>query len=55
MDRDGCKMNQRRTSPMNKTILVQPGKALVNDNNICLRKVFHPRELGLWFAFVGAK
>ncbi|NWT19380.1 CE104 protein, partial [Vireo altiloquus] len=26
MDRDGCKMNQRRTSPMNKTILVQPAK-----------------------------
>ncbi|NWY17703.1 CE104 protein, partial [Aphelocoma coerulescens] len=26
MDRDGCKMNQRRASPMNKTILVQPGK-----------------------------
>lgn len=26
MDKDGCKMNQRRTSPMNKTILVQPAK-----------------------------
>ncbi|NWX55643.1 CE104 protein, partial [Promerops cafer] len=26
MDQDGCKMNQRRTSPMNKTILVQPAK-----------------------------
>ncbi|NXN88023.1 CE104 protein, partial [Bombycilla garrulus] len=26
MDRDGCKMNQRRTFPMNKTILVQPAK-----------------------------
>ncbi|NXD25696.1 CE104 protein, partial [Spelaeornis formosus] len=27
MDRDGCKMNQRRTSPMNKTILVHSAKA----------------------------
>ncbi|NXC98870.1 CE104 protein, partial [Certhia familiaris] len=27
MDKDGCKMNQRRASPMNKTILVQPAKA----------------------------
>uniref|UniRef100_A0A8C5U9S9 Centrosomal protein of 104 kDa n=1 Tax=Malurus cyaneus samueli TaxID=2593467 RepID=A0A8C5U9S9_9PASS len=26
MDRDGCKMNQRRTSPMNKTILLHPGR-----------------------------
>ncbi|NWI02602.1 CE104 protein, partial [Tichodroma muraria] len=26
MDKDGCKMNQRRTTPMNKTILVQPAK-----------------------------
>ncbi|NWV27825.1 CE104 protein, partial [Origma solitaria] len=26
MDKDGCKMNQRRVSPMNKTIVVQPGK-----------------------------
>ncbi|NXQ19628.1 CE104 protein, partial [Peucedramus taeniatus] len=26
MSRDGCRMNQRRTSPMNKTILVQPAK-----------------------------
>ncbi|NXH44838.1 CE104 protein, partial [Dicaeum eximium] len=26
MAKDGCKMNQRRTSPMNKTILVQPAK-----------------------------
>ncbi|XP_014112719.1 PREDICTED: centrosomal protein of 104 kDa [Pseudopodoces humilis] len=26
MGRDGCKMNQRRTSPMNKTIVVQPAK-----------------------------
>ncbi|NXB79103.1 CE104 protein, partial [Donacobius atricapilla] len=26
MDKDGCKMNQRRISPMNKTILVQPAK-----------------------------
>ncbi|NWI55999.1 CE104 protein, partial [Calyptomena viridis] len=26
MDKDGCKMNQRRISPMNKTILLQPGK-----------------------------
>ncbi|NWT70840.1 CE104 protein, partial [Prunella himalayana] len=26
MSRDGCKMNQRRISPMNKTVLVQPGK-----------------------------
>ncbi|NXS36344.1 CE104 protein, partial [Pomatostomus ruficeps] len=26
MDKDGCKMNQRRTSPMNKTILVQPAR-----------------------------
>ncbi|NXK63252.1 CE104 protein, partial [Sylvietta virens] len=26
MDKDGCKMNQRRASPMNKTILVQPAK-----------------------------
>ncbi|NWV31672.1 CE104 protein, partial [Grantiella picta] len=26
MDKDGCKMNQRRTSPMNKTIVVQHGK-----------------------------
>ncbi|NXT68626.1 CE104 protein, partial [Chaetops frenatus] len=26
MDKNGCKMNQRRTSPMNKTILVQPAK-----------------------------
>ncbi|NWS00995.1 CE104 protein, partial [Motacilla alba] len=26
MSRDGCKMNQRRISPMNKTILVQPAK-----------------------------
>ncbi|XP_063273102.1 centrosomal protein of 104 kDa isoform X1 [Prinia subflava] len=26
MDKDGCKMNQRRTSCMNKTILVQPAK-----------------------------
>ncbi|KFW84953.1 Centrosomal protein of 104 kDa [Manacus vitellinus] len=25
MDHDGCKMNQRRISPMNKTILLQPG------------------------------
>lgn len=31
MDKDGCKMNQRRTSSMNKTILVQPGKTLVNN------------------------
>ncbi|NWU05950.1 CE104 protein, partial [Cephalopterus ornatus] len=27
MDQDGCKMNQRRISPMNKTILLQPAKA----------------------------
>ncbi|NXF11665.1 CE104 protein, partial [Smithornis capensis] len=27
MDKDGCKMNQRRISPMNKTILLQPAKA----------------------------
>ncbi|NWV09355.1 CE104 protein, partial [Ptilonorhynchus violaceus] len=26
MDKDGCKMNQRRIAPMNKTILVQPAK-----------------------------
>ncbi|NXG18430.1 CE104 protein, partial [Grallaria varia] len=26
MDRDGCKMNQRRISPMNKTILLHPAK-----------------------------
>ncbi|NWI42639.1 CE104 protein, partial [Picathartes gymnocephalus] len=26
MDKNGCKMNQRRTSPMNKTILLQPAK-----------------------------
>ncbi|NWZ68015.1 CE104 protein, partial [Acrocephalus arundinaceus] len=26
MDKDGCKMNQRRASSMNKTILVQPAK-----------------------------
>ncbi|RMB91664.1 hypothetical protein DUI87_31894 [Hirundo rustica rustica] len=26
MDKDGCKMNRRRTSPMNKTILLQPAK-----------------------------
>ncbi|NXK36275.1 CE104 protein, partial [Piprites chloris] len=26
MDQDGCKMNQRRISPMNKTILLQPAK-----------------------------
>ncbi|NXI83559.1 CE104 protein, partial [Rhipidura dahli] len=34
MDRDGCKMNQRRASPMNKTILVQPAKV----GGYCLRK-----------------
>ncbi|NWX32162.1 CE104 protein, partial [Notiomystis cincta] len=26
MDKDGCKMNQRRTCPLNKTILVQPAR-----------------------------
>ncbi|NXU00738.1 CE104 protein, partial [Buphagus erythrorhynchus] len=26
MDKDGCKMNQRRTPPMSKTIVVQPAK-----------------------------
>ncbi|NXU44293.1 CE104 protein, partial [Drymodes brunneopygia] len=26
MDKDGCKMNQRRTFPVNKTIVMQPGK-----------------------------
>ncbi|NXO38656.1 CE104 protein, partial [Locustella ochotensis] len=26
MGKDGCKMNQRRISPMNKTVLVQPAK-----------------------------
>ncbi|NXG06662.1 CE104 protein, partial [Sakesphorus luctuosus] len=26
MDKDGCKMNQRRISPMNKTILLHPAK-----------------------------
>ncbi|NWR45758.1 CE104 protein, partial [Regulus satrapa] len=26
MDKDGCKMNQRRTSPLNKTMLLQPAK-----------------------------
>ncbi|XP_041275696.1 centrosomal protein of 104 kDa isoform X1 [Onychostruthus taczanowskii] len=28
MNRDGCKMNQRRTSLLNKTILVQPAKVV---------------------------
>ncbi|XP_068027731.1 centrosomal protein of 104 kDa isoform X1 [Anomalospiza imberbis] len=28
MSRDGCKMNQRRISPLNKTILVQPAKVV---------------------------
>ncbi|XP_059722413.1 centrosomal protein of 104 kDa [Haemorhous mexicanus] len=28
MSRDGCKMNQRRTSLLNKTILLQPAKAV---------------------------
>ncbi|NXB88872.1 CE104 protein, partial [Vidua chalybeata] len=28
MNRDGCKMNQRRISPLNKTILVQPAKVV---------------------------
>ncbi|NXM81163.1 CE104 protein, partial [Oenanthe oenanthe] len=26
MDKDGCKMNQRRTSPISKTVVVQPAK-----------------------------
>ncbi|NXX28583.1 CE104 protein, partial [Nicator chloris] len=34
MGKDGCKMNQRRTSPTNKTILVQPAKV----GGHCLRK-----------------
>ncbi|NXU21217.1 CE104 protein, partial [Pardalotus punctatus] len=34
MDKDGCKMNQRRISPMNKTIVVQPAKI----GSHCLRR-----------------
>ncbi|XP_063273105.1 centrosomal protein of 104 kDa isoform X2 [Prinia subflava] len=33
MDKDGCKMNQRRTSCMNKTILVQPGGHYLKKSN----------------------
>ncbi|NWV77440.1 CE104 protein, partial [Dasyornis broadbenti] len=34
MDKDGCKMNQRRTSPMNKTIVLHPAKI----GGHCLRR-----------------
>lgn len=34
MDKDGCKMNQRRASPMSKTVVMQPGKTLISDNNV---------------------